>query len=60
MLSPLPRPVGAGLPAKEVNDNAFGLAARGARASFAGKPAPTGGPGVRKTVVASVLFRHKY
>ncbi|WP_080727752.1 hypothetical protein [Pseudomonas fluorescens] len=35
-------PVGAGLPAKIVNDNAVGLVSRVALQSFAGKPAPTG------------------
>ena len=35
-------PVGAGLPAKVVNDDAFPLDKRGACETFAGKPAPTG------------------
>ncbi|VVP10155.1 Sensor histidine kinase RcsC [Pseudomonas fluorescens] len=39
-------PVGAGLPAKVVNDDAFPLDKRGACESFAGKPAPTGDRGV--------------
>jgi len=34
-------PVGAGLPAMDVNDAAFSLEKRGAGESFAGKPAPT-------------------
>ncbi|VVO05544.1 Hpt domain-containing protein [Pseudomonas fluorescens] len=34
-------PVGAGLPAKVVNDDAFPMDKRGAYESFAGKPAPT-------------------
>jgi hypothetical protein len=35
-------PVGAGLPANDVNDNACCLIKRGALETFAGKPAPTG------------------
>ncbi|WP_223548486.1 hypothetical protein [Pseudomonas sp. A-B-19] len=35
-------PVGAGLPAMVVNDNAYELDKRGALVSIAGKPAPTG------------------
>ncbi|QCY12398.1 hypothetical protein ELQ88_17280 [Pseudomonas sp. MPC6] len=37
-----PIPVGAGLPAKVVNDNAYGLVKRGAFESSASKPAPAG------------------
>ncbi|QCY13701.1 hypothetical protein ELQ88_24665 [Pseudomonas sp. MPC6] len=37
-----PPPVGAGLPAKVVNENAWFLIKRGAFEFFAGKPAPTG------------------
>ncbi|MDQ0126336.1 chemosensory pili system protein ChpA (sensor histidine kinase/response regulator) [Pseudomonas lini] len=35
-------PVGAGLPAKDFNDDAFPMDKRGAGEPFAGKPAPTG------------------
>ena len=38
----MPPPVGAGVPAKIVNDNACIPDKRGDLAFFAGKPAPTG------------------
>jgi hypothetical protein len=45
-------PVGVGLPAKAVNDNACGLLKRGALVSIARKLAPTGDPLSKLSAIA--------
>ncbi|MGH8347281.1 MAG: hypothetical protein ACRES5_12065 [Pseudomonas sp.] len=44
-------PVGAGLPAMVVNDNAYELDKRGELESIAGKPAPTGSRECEKNLI---------